>query len=77
MEGDTLGIRRLQTPHKNLQELNHKLDDFRGILKSVIKNFIDSNGIPFIYEKSQYCTIKIYRIKRIVKRLVTLYYKTV
>ena len=68
MEGDTLGIRRLQTPHKNLQELHHQLDNFRGILKSKSKHFVDSYGIPFIYEKSQFCRLKYYRIKRIVNK---------
>ena len=57
MGGDTLGIRRLQTPYKNLQELHHQLDNFRGILKSRSKYFVDSYGIPFIYEKSEFCKL--------------------
>ena len=68
MPGDTLGIRRLQTPHKNLYVLKYQLDDFRGLVKSTRKNFIDSNGIPFIYEKTQFCKLKYYRIKNVVKK---------
>ena len=68
MPGDTLGIRRAQTPYKNLYRLNKQIDDLRGILKSHCKHFIDSNGIPFIYEKTQFCKLKYYRIRNVVRR---------
>ena len=58
MDGDTLGIRRLQTPHKNLYPLKHQIDNFRGLVKSKDKHFIDTNGIPFIYEKTEFCKLK-------------------
>ena len=32
--GDTLGLRRMQTPHKNLLPLKNQVDTFRGIVKS-------------------------------------------
>jgi len=68
MPGDTLGIRRIQTPHKNIYRLKSKIDDLRGLLKANSKHFIDSNGIPFIYEKTQFCKLKDYRIKNVVKK---------
>lgn len=68
MVGDTLGLRRLQTPHKNLYSLKHQVDDFRGVIKSNEKHFIDTNGIPFIYEKTEFCKLKYYRIKSIVQK---------
>lgn len=68
MPGDTLGIRRVQTPYKNMYRLRHQIDDFRGLLKSSSKHFIDSNGTPFIYDKQQFCKLKYYRIKNVVRR---------
>ena len=38
MAGDTLGMRRLQTPHyKRLLPLKHQIDNLRGILKTKCK----------------------------------------
>lgn len=68
MPGDTLGIRRLQTPHKNLYSLRAQIDTLRGILKSNKNHYIDSNGLPFIYEKTKFCKLKYYKIKRIIKK---------
>ena len=65
MTGDTLGIRRIQTPHTNLFKLKNQIDTVRGILKSNNKYFIDSYGMPFIYEKTEFCKLKYYRIKDI------------
>ena len=68
MSGDTLGIRRIQTPHKNLHKLNKQVNDFRGLVKSNHKTFIDTNGTTFIYEKTEFCKLKYYRIKSITKK---------
>jgi len=68
MSGDTLGIRRVQTEHRNLLELKRQYDTFAGLLKNSDKNFIDTNGIPFSYEKSQWCKLKYYRIKKISRK---------
>ena len=68
MSGDTLGIRRLQTPQKNLFTLDKQIEDFRGMIKSKESHFIDTNGTPFIYEKSEFCKLKYYRIKRVIPR---------
>ena len=68
MTGDTLGLRRLQTPHKSLYSLRQQVEDFRGVIKSNEKHFIDTNGILFIYEKTEFCKLKYYRIKSIVQK---------
>ena len=65
MPGNTLGVRRLQTPFKNLYPLNKQLNTFNGILKQKEKTFIDSNGTPFIYEKTMLCKLDYYRIKEV------------
>ena len=70
MPGDTLGIRRLQTPHKNLLRLTKQLNTHIGLLKQPTRTFIDSNGTPFIYEKTKMCTVKYFKIKRIERKEV-------
>lgn len=68
MAGDTLGVRRLQSPHKNFYSLNKQIDNFRGILKSKENHFIDTNGTPFTYEKTEFCTLKYYKIKSVKQK---------
>ena len=68
MPGDSLGIRRVQTPHKDLYPLKKSLINLTGILKQSVKTFIDSEGVPFIYEKSIWCSLKYYKIKRVDKK---------
>ena len=63
--GETLGARRLQTPHENLMRLNSMISTHRGLIKEGHKMFIDSSGRPFIYEKTQYCTVKYLKIKQV------------
>lgn len=68
MPGDSLGIRRLQTHHRNLFPLKRQLISLNGILKQSKPYFVDSNGVVFIYEKTQFCQLKYYKIKRVEKR---------
>ena len=70
MPGSSLGIRRLETPHPNLYRLNKQLWSIQGILKQNAKNFIDSNGNVFIYEKTMWSQLKYYKIKRIERKEV-------
>jgi len=70
MPGDSIGIRRIQTPHKNLYKLNKQIDSLHGILKQSLKTFIDSNGTPFIYEKTLMCQLKYYKIIRVEQKEV-------
>lgn len=68
MPGSTLGLRRVQTPHKSLFKLNKQLLTLSGMLKQSKMCFIDSKGVPFIYEKSLMCKLSYYKIKRIDRK---------
>lgn len=67
--GESLGVRRIQTPIKELYPLKRKADDLISILKCKQDSFIDSNGIPFIYEKTLWVPLKYLKISRIVKKV--------
>jgi len=68
MSGDSLGIRRIQTPHKNLLPLRRSLLNLTGIIKQNTSTFIDSKGTPFIYEKTEWCKLKYYKIRKVEKK---------
>ena len=70
MSGDSLGIRRLQTPHKNLFPLRYQIDNFRGLLKANKNTFIDTHGIPFIYEKTEFCSYDIIEFNQYNKKIL-------
>ena len=60
--GDTLGKRRLQSPH-TLYTLNKMCEDFVALMKIKHKTFIDTNGNCFRYLKERYTTIKPMKVK--------------
>jgi hypothetical protein len=64
-EGKTLGARRMQTPHKNLQELKYMVEYPNGLLKQRTKYFIDNSGRPFIYEKTTMLPLKYLKISKV------------
>ena len=64
-EGKTLGARRVQTPHKNLQELKYMVEYPNGLLKQRTKYFIDNSGRPFIYEKTTMLPLKYLKISKV------------
>ena len=66
MPGATLGLRRLQTPHKNLYPLKKGGYDIPFLLK--YKYYIDSEGKPFIYQKTVSMKLKCHLIKRVEKK---------
>ena len=68
MPGDTIGKRRLQTPFKNLQPLKRAADNLLAIIKSGHKCFIDTNGVPFIYEKTESCALKYHKIRKVERK---------
>ena len=68
MSGETLGVRRLQTPHENLLPLKKCLYSHIGIIKQNTRYFIDNYGRPFIYEKTLMCALKYYKIKRVEQK---------
>jgi len=61
-KGDTLGKRRLQSPH-TLYNMTKMCEDFVALMKIRHKNFIDSNGSCFYYYKKRYVIIKPMKIK--------------
>ena len=61
--GDTLGRRRLQTPHK-LKKLNKAYLEYFDILKENPPIMIDSWGKIFSYQKTEWHTVKSVSIKR-------------
>ena len=68
MSGETLGIRRVQTPFENLYPLRNALINHIGIIKQTTKTFIDSRGEPFIYDKTLMCKLKYYKIRKVDKK---------
>ena len=68
MPGTSLGIRRLQTHFTELVPLKHSIGSLIGILKQNSKCFIDSKGMPFIYQKSIMSALKYYKIRKIEKK---------
>lgn len=66
MPGNTLGLRRLQTPHLNLYPLKLGKYTIPELLKH--KYYIDSAGKPFIYEKTINTKLKYHLIKKIEKK---------
>jgi len=61
--GDTLGKRRLQTPHP-LLKLGKCCEEFINLLKSKDRIHIDTKGNIFSYEKTKWTKTKSIRIKR-------------
>lgn len=71
MPGETLGIRRLQTPMRGLQPLRKMCNSFVGLIKEPSgRAYIDSAGKVFTYQKTKMCLLKYLRIKRIEKKTV-------
>ena len=70
MPGSSIGIRRLQTPFDELFPLKHSLPSLVGIIKQNTKTFIDSNGVPFIYQKTRNASLKYYKIRKIERKEV-------
>lgn len=67
-QGETLGVRRLQTPHKPLWKLSKNVDSIEGLMKCSCKNFIDRSGKVFTYQKTLFCQLEYHKIKRVEKR---------
>ena len=61
--GDTLGKRRLQTPHK-LVRLSKAYEEFFDIILENSPRYIDSKGGIFSYDKTEWHTVKSVRVKR-------------
>lgn len=69
MPGETLGIRRLQTPFKGLLKLSKACTGPIGLIKNPAGPYIDNHGKLFEYEKTKYCKVRYYKIKSIEKKI--------
>ena len=65
MPGDTLGLRRMLTPHKEQYHLKNMITTANGLMKQKTKHFIDNSGRPFTYEKIEFAQLKYLKIKKI------------
>lgn len=66
MPGKTIGMRRLQTPAKELYPLRGSIAAPISLIRQTrIKTFIDNVGTPFIYEKTTSSSLKYYKIRKI------------
>ena len=61
--GNTLGKRRLQTPHKK-RKLTIVYEEFLDIVKNKTTVLIDDNGVIFSYERTKFQKIKSIKIVR-------------
>ena len=69
MPGKTLGMRRIQTPFRNLLPLRKSVNSFNGVIKnSGNRSYIDSKGVYFTYEKTETCTVKYHEIKKVDRK---------
>lgn len=68
MPGESLGVRRIQTPFRDLMPLPRSLLTHVGMLKQKNKNFIDSRGDPFIYQKTFFSKLKYYKIRKVDRK---------
>ena len=67
-EGETLGVRRMQTPFKDKYALKNAIMSPNGILKQNTLYFIDSKGTPFGYLKTLMCKMKYLEITEVVPK---------
>jgi len=68
MKGTSLGIRRLQTPHKNLYRLKVMIENFQDFVHHKGLNYIDSNGKYFRWVKNKTCSLISHKIEKVEKR---------
>lgn len=62
-KGDTMGKRRLQTPHK-LASLGKSIFDFIQLIDSKETKFVDSRGFCFYYVKTKLCEVISFQISK-------------
>lgn len=68
MTGDSLGLRRLQTPHKNLYRLKVMIESFTEFVHHKGQFYIDSNGKFFRWVKKTSCSVISHKIEKTEKR---------
>ena len=68
MKGETLGIRRLQSPMKSIYPLKYMIKDIPSLLRHKGSHYIDSVGYVFTKEKTVVVKLKYHKILRIDKK---------
>ena len=68
MDGNSIGIRRLQTPMKSIYPLRYQIDDEVGMMKHRGKHFIDTNGVYWYDEKTTTAQLKYLKIRKVEKK---------
>jgi hypothetical protein len=65
IDAETLGMRRLRTPFKDLMPLRKALETEMGLIKNPAGNYIDTKGRTFKYEKTKLVSLKYLLIDRV------------
>ena len=65
MTGDSLGLRRLQTPHKNLYRLKVMIETFTDFVHHKGQFYIDSNGKFFRWVKKNHVVLLVIKLKKL------------
>lgn len=52
MPGETLGVRRIQCGRTDLTRIKRAYTNFNSMLRSKKRIFVDSAGVPFVYERT-------------------------
>ncbi len=68
VSGETIGVRRLSTPYKNLYNLKIMIEDFPSLFKHRGKYYVDSTGKFFVYEKSKVVDLIYHKIKKVERK---------
>ena len=65
MKGDTLGLRRLQSPKKSIYPIKYMIQDIPSYLAHQGKFYIDNSGYFFTKEKNTRVDLKYHKIIRV------------
>ena len=66
-KGETVGARRLQSPHK-LARLGSAVLDFVALINCRKTRFIDTKGFCFCYIKTKMCRVKSFKINKKISK---------
>ena len=70
MKGDTLGVRRLQSPMKSIYPLKSMIKDIASLLRHQGRYYIDTSGYFFTKEKTKTAQLKYHKILRVEKKTI-------
>jgi len=68
MSGETLGLRRLQSPMKSIYPLKSMIKDIKSLLDHQGKYYIDTTGRFFRKNKTTKASLKYHKILRVEKK---------